>query len=154
MISIDHVHPALVHFPIVLLLLGVVLDFAVLARGGDLAARDCLAVSAGGALVLGAIAAAVAAYFGDIALDAAVAKGFPAAPLERHQFLGVTTLVIFAVLALVRLALGWRRTPLAGPRGWVLFLLGAAGAGVLLTAAYFGGDLVYRLGVNVIPVQP
>jgi uncharacterized membrane protein len=154
MISIDHVHPALVHFPIVLLLLAVVLDLAVLVRKGDLTARDCLATTASGALVLGAIAAAVAAYFGDVALDIAMTKGFPGDALERHEELGVATLSIFAVLAVLRLALRWQRIPLAGLRGWVVFALGAAGAGVLLTAAYYGGDLVYGLGVNVVPATP
>ncbi|VAW82308.1 hypothetical protein MNBD_GAMMA14-2196, partial [hydrothermal vent metagenome] len=34
------------------------------------------------------------------------------------------------------------------------FAISLVGTGTLLTAAYFGGELVYNLGVNVAPVQP
>jgi len=152
--QVQYIHPMLVHFPIVLLLLAVALDVVIVGRGGDLAARRCVSGTALAMLVLGAVAAAVAAMFGDMALDVARAHGFPAPPLERHADLGITTMVFFSVLALARLFAWWRRIPLAGGRGWGLVVLGLVGVGILITTAWFGGELVYHIGVNVEPVTP
>jgi uncharacterized membrane protein len=153
MIDINHVHPMVVHFPIVLFLTAVAVEAIVLVRGGDLAARQCLPGLALAALVLGAVAAMVAASFGDIALDAAADKGFPKNPLEEHADLGMTTVVFFGALALVQITAWWRRIPLAGGRGWIVFAVGVVGIAILLDTAYHGGELVYHYGVNVDAVK-
>ena len=154
MIDLVHIHPMLVHFPIVLFLLGAALELLVMIRGGDLAARQCLANGALALMVLAAVAAGVAAFFGDIAFDHAVALGFPKAPLERHAGFGYTTMWFFIAYAALYLLAWWRRFPLAGGRGWLWFVVGLAGVALVLVTAYFGGDLVYRIGVNVSPVTP
>jgi uncharacterized membrane protein len=79
MVDVAPIHPMLVHFPIVLYLLAVGLQLLDLLRHGDLSTNHCL-----GPLLLAATTAAVAAFFGDIALDHAIERGFPAAPLESH----------------------------------------------------------------------
>ncbi len=154
MIDIAHIHPMLVHFPIVLYLLAVGLQLLVLLRRGDLADNTCLSNSALGALVLAAVAAAVTAFFGDIALDHAVALGFPRAPLETHADLGISTMSMMLVLAGFHLLARWRHWPLAGGRGWLAWLVALAGVALLIVTAYHGGDLVYRIGVNVQAVTP
>ncbi len=154
MIDIAHIHPMLVHFPIVLLLLAVFIDFLVLLKGGDLAAKNCLPSVGLSALLLAALAAAAAAVFGDIALDKAVDLGFDKAPLEKHEELGLTTLWMLIGLAIWQVFARWRGIRLNATMGWLFFVITLAGAGVLLTAAYFGGELVYSLGVNVAPVKP
>lgn len=154
MIDVAHIHPMLVHFPIVLFILGVALEFVVMIRNGDLSPRDCPSRVALATLLLGTLAAIAAAIFGDMALDKAVALGFPKAPLEEHEALGLTTMWIFIGLCAVQLLALWRRVALPGWRGWTLTVLGLAGVGVLLVAAYHGGELVYALGVNVAPVKP
>lgn len=105
-------------------------------------------------LSLGALSAAVTAAFGGLAAGKAVAAGFPEAVFETHETLGLTTMWIFLVLAALRLLATWRGFSLSGSRGWTLALAGVAGIGVLIVTAYFGGDLVYGLGVNVTPVKP
>jgi len=60
----------------------------------------------------------------------------------------------FLVYAGLYLLAWWRRFPLAGGRGWIWFLVSVAGVALVIVTAYFGGDLVYRLGVNVAPVTP
>ena len=154
MIDLYHIHPMLVHFPIVLFLLGAALELLVLTRGGDLSARQCLAQSALALIVLAALAAAVTAFFGDIAFDHAVGLGFAQAPLERHADFGYTTMWFIIVYAALYLLAWWRRVPLAGGRGWLWFIVSLAGIALVLATAYFGGDLVYRIGVNVAPVSP
>lgn len=154
MIDLSHVHPMLVHFPIVLLLLAAVLDLIAVARGEDLAGGQFAARAAVWAIGLGALGAVAAVVFGDVALDHAIDRGFPVAPLEQHEELGMTTMWIFLGLAALRLAALWRHVPLGGWRGKALALASVAGVGLLLTTAYFGGVLVYDLGVNVASLKP
>ncbi|MFO1349680.1 MAG: DUF2231 domain-containing protein [Gammaproteobacteria bacterium] len=154
MIAIEHVHPMLVHFPIVLLMAAIAVDFLVLVRGGALASRQGLPVTALWALLLGTLFAMAAAFFGDIALDKAVELGFSQDPLEFHETLATATIIIFAALSLLRLFAVWRGFALSGGWGWLVALLGLVGVAVLLVTAYYGGSLVYQLGVNVAPVKP
>lgn len=154
MIDLAHIHPMLVHFPIVLFLEAVVIDFVVLLRHGDLASKDCLSTAGLVALLLAVLAAIAAATFGDIALDKAVELGFDKAPLEQHEDIGFTTLWILIGLVLWQGFARWRGLRLAASSGWVFLVFSLAGVGVLLTAAYFGGELVYTFGVNVAPVHP
>lgn len=151
MLSIEHIHPIIVHFPIVFFLTAIVIQLMVMVRGGDLAVvgRQCLSGVGFGALLLAALSALLAAIFGDMALDVAMANGFPANPLELHEGLGLTTTWILLGLAAVQLFCWWRRIPLSGWRGWLLVLVGLVGAGILLGAAYVGGELVHHIGVNV-----
>jgi len=154
MINITHIHPMLVHFPIVLFITAMVLDGYILSRSGDLGRRDCLVMTGFGALAVGLVFALGAAFFGDIALDKAVDIGFPADPLEEHELLATLTIGVFAVLALVQGFVLWRRQSLTGTRGWLFALVGLAGLGLLISTAYHGGNLVYELGVNVAGVKP
>lgn len=154
MIDIAHIHPMLVHFPIVLFLGAIVIDFIVLVKSGDLASKECLPTVGLSVLLLAALAGVAAATFGDIALDKAVELGFDKAPLEQHEELGLTTLWILIGLAVWQVFARWRGKRLTASTGWVFLAISLAGAGVLLTAAYFGGELVYIIGVNVAPVHP
>jgi len=152
MIPITEIHPMLVHFPIVLWLSAEAIAVVVLMRGGDLSARGQWPITARYSLLAGTALAALAAFFGDIALDHAVAAGFPAGPLEIHETVAIITLSIFALHSGLRFLAVWRHYPLAGLRGWLAELPGLIGIVGLLATAYLGGELVYKLGVNVAAV--
>ena len=154
MVSIALIHPMLVHFPIVLLITAVVMDIIVLLIKKDLADRECLTLIALSALLLGILSAGIAAIFGDLALDKAVSLGFPNGPLETHETLALITIAVFSFHGLLRILAVWRRYPLRGIIGWISALPGMVGGVLLITAAYYGGELVYHLGVNVAPVLP
>ena len=139
----------LVHFPIVLWMCAEVMAVIILLRGGDLSARQHWPLTAFYALLGGTLFACLAAFFGDIALDHAVAAGFPTHPLEIHQAFALTTLGIFGLHTILRLLAIWRRYALAGLRGWMAELPGLIGIVLLIFTAYYGGELVYHLGVNV-----
>jgi uncharacterized membrane protein len=149
MIPITEIHPMLVHFPIVLWMCAEVMAVIILLRGGDLSARQHWPLTAFYALLGGTLFACLAAFFGDIALDHAVAAGFPTHPLEIHQAFALTTLGIFGLHTILRLLAIWRRYALAGIRGWLAELPGLIGIVLLIITAYFGGELVYHFGVNV-----
>lgn len=154
MTDIAHIHPMLVHFPIVFFLVAVAVNFFVLLKKGNFAEKSCLPTVGLGALLLATITAIAAASFGDIALDKAIDLGFDKAPLEQHEELGLTTLWILIGLLVWQIYARWRGMRLDGTAGRIFFAISLAGIGVLLTAAYFGGELVYGLGVNVVPVHP
>jgi uncharacterized membrane protein len=154
MISIALVHPMLVHFPIVLLITACSLDIIVLLIKKDLANRQCLPLVALSALLLGTLSAGIAAIFGDIALDKAISLGFPRGPLETHETLALITIAVFSVHCLLRLLALWRRIPLRGRIGWVSALPGMVGVVLLISTAYYGGELVYHYGVNVATALP
>jgi uncharacterized membrane protein len=154
MISIAIIHPMLVHFPIVFLITAVALDIIMLLTKKDLASRQCLALIAFSALLLGTLSAGVAAIFGDIALDKAISLGFPSGPLETHETLALITIAVFSFHCLLRLLALWRRYPLRGFIGWISALPEMVGVVLLISTAYYGGELVYHLGVNVAPVLP
>jgi uncharacterized membrane protein len=100
------------------------------------------------------VAAAVAAVFGDIALDHAADLGFPHGELEEHEELGFATLWIFVALSVLHLGARWKDVALEGGKGWILAAGGIVGVVVLVIAAAHGGELVYELGVNVKGVTP
>lgn len=154
MIDINHVHPMLVHFPIVLFMAAVGLQFLVLLRGGDLGAPECMARTALWALVIAAAMAALAAVFGDIALEHAADLGFPEPELEEHEELGFATMWTLVALSLIHVGARFRGIALEGTKGWVLAVAGLAGIVLMIVAAAHGGELVYELGVNVAPVKP
>jgi uncharacterized membrane protein len=149
MIPITEVHPMLVHFPIVLWMCAEVTAVTILLRGGDLSARQHWPLTAFYALLGGTLFACLAAFFGDIALDHAVAAGFPIHPLETHETFALTTLGIFSLHTILRLLAIWRGYTLTGLRGWLAELPGLIGIVLLIFTAYFGGQLVYHLGANV-----
>ena len=152
--ALEHIHPMIVHFPIVLLLLAAALDGLNGLRGVDFAGTAVLARSARLALYGGAMAAAAAVGFGYVAQGIAIDHGFSDALIETHEGLGVTTAVTFAVLALGRATAVRAGFALAGGRGRLVAALTFAGVLLLLTTAYHGGQLVYGHGVNVAGVKP
>lgn len=149
MIPLAHIHPMLVHFPIVLLLLAFGLDFLVVVRGKDLAARAGLAQVAFWALLLGTVSALVAAAFGDMAAEIAMGKGLPESMFEGHESLAQATIAVFGLAALFRIWAVWKHRSLAGGRGWGMLAVSLVGVCLLIATAYHGGQLVFDHGVAV-----
>ncbi len=149
--SFDQIHPIAVHFPIVFLLTLAAFDTIVLLRGHGLGSRSTIASVSAGLAVLAGLGAAVAYYFGDAAYDVAMAKGYPAAPLDLHAWLGTATASILGIWALLRAWLWWQASPLKGRRAGTLAGVEVAVALLIVVTAYYGGHLVYDLGVNISP---
>ncbi|MBZ9676178.1 DUF2231 domain-containing protein [Mesorhizobium sp. ES1-1] len=148
MIPIQHIHPMLVHFPIVLIYALAVIDVVALARGQAVTRRSGAGtISTFVALAAGAFAIATW-FFGGLALDHAEAAGFSSEIAEIHESLGGITAVAFLIWGVVRLAL-WVRNRELGPASIAVPMIEIAGAVLVTTTAYYGGLLVYDLGVNV-----
>lgn len=148
---IEHIHPMIVHFPIVLVIIAALFDLwaVTLAKpAGDMPiARNIATV-----MIAGAGLSAIAAYFfGDMALDVAVSRGFTEAQLDTHEGWGTTTAIALAVFAITRLVMWRRRLDRKGNGAMLATAMSLAAVFLVVVTAYFGGQLVYDLGVNIKP---
>ncbi len=150
MFNIAHIHPMLVHFPLALLPTAMTVQLLALFKGQRLCERKCLPKVGLALLALAAVTAAIAAVFGDIALDAAVSSGIPMASLETHEELGQLSALILATMAIFAIWF-YRRQNSNLRASWIMWLTGLIVLITVLTTAWFGGQLVYELGVNVAP---
>ncbi|TJV07475.1 MAG: hypothetical protein E5Y12_00610 [Mesorhizobium sp.] len=148
MIPVQHIHPMLVHFPIVLIYTLVVIDLVALARGNTVTKRSGAGtISTFIALVAGAFAIGTW-FYGGLALDHAEAAGFSSDIAEIHESLGGITAFAFLIWGLVRLGL-WVRNRELRLLTIAIPLIEIGGAILVTATAYYGGLLVYELGVNV-----
>tara|TARA_R110002074_G_scaffold392787_1_gene578570 strand:+ start:79 stop:540 length:462 start_codon:yes stop_codon:yes gene_type:complete len=149
MLPIEQFHPLVVHFPIVFVLVLAAFDLVAVWRGQPLSGRGAIAnVSAGLAFSAG-LAAAAAYVFGDLAFDVALAKGTPLAVLETHEELGSIVAALLVAWGLVRAFIWIRSVSLSRRLGWGIVAIEIAAAALIITTAYFGGQLVYDFGVGV-----
>jgi uncharacterized membrane protein len=149
MLSLEHVHPMLVHFPIVFFLTLAVVDTIATLRGRSVTGRTGLGHASTGLAVLAALFAVASFLFGDMALELAESNGFASDVAELHEHLGMASAAAFTVWAIVRLVAWWRNASWRGGGAFGLVLVELAGAVLVVTTAYYGGQLVYDLGVNV-----
>jgi uncharacterized membrane protein len=148
-LELEHIHPMIVHFPIVLAIVAVLLDLWRIGRSRGRPPANGVANIGTVLLGLAGLSAVFAYVFGDLAYDVALQKGFSEAQLETHEGWGTITTVVLVVVALVRIAM-WRRKLDAAPAGAATALaLSLLAAAMVMVTAYFGGHLVYNLGVNV-----
>lgn len=143
-------HPALVHFPIALLLIGTALVWWEILRGARNQTADFI-------LIVGFVGALAAAWSGNGAFARLILTPEGTSAAENHELWG--TLAAWSAGA--SLAARWailaraRRRPF--PRAWL------AGGAVLWTvtvvlalgAGYRGGKLVHRMGITpaVVPLR-
>jgi uncharacterized membrane protein len=136
-------HPILVHFPIVLLLVSTLFDWA-----GYWLKRPSLTRTGFYVLVLGAFSAGIAALAGP---DHATGDASVPALLAAHQNFAVLTVGLAVALT------AWRFLAARGIGGaWALLYLGITLVPVaaVTLAGYYGGELTYHhgVGVSVVPV--
>ncbi len=143
----DPLHPAIVHFPIVLLLLG-----APLAVGAVFLRKWHLPVFAAVVLSLGGVGAIVATWTGEN--DAEVAgelAGNGEQVLEEHEEWGERARnagLAAAILAIISVALS-RKPPAARAIAAASALLAMVAAIAVVQAGHYGGRAVYKFGVGV-----
>ncbi|MBX6341682.1 MAG: DUF2231 domain-containing protein [Thermomicrobiaceae bacterium] len=131
-------HPAIVHFPIALLLVSLALDLAGMAlRRADLARAGLIAFA------LGSIGAAASALSGP---EEAVRDAAALPALHRHEAFAAATIAL--CLALFWLRIGHRGGRRA--RGKLLSLtLSLLTAASIAATGYYGGRLVYDHAVGI-----
>jgi uncharacterized membrane protein len=137
-------HPKLVHFPLVLLLAGLVLDLV------GLIGRSPRAHWAGGVLTMaGTVALLLAFICGIYAEIWAGRAGVPHQQIEVHEFAANIASWGFVVLAAARLFLSPQRRALMA----LYLVVGFAWYGLIYLTARLGGSLVYDYGAGVVGAQ-
>ncbi len=149
MLPVEQFHPLAVHFPIVFVLLLAAFDIVVLARGLEIGGRSAVANVSAGIAALAGLSAVVASFLGEIALDVAIAAGTPPAQLELHEELGTVTAATIIVWSIMRAAAWWRRISLDRGLAFGIAIVEIAIVLLIITTAYFGGQLVYEFGIGV-----
>jgi uncharacterized membrane protein len=143
----DPLHPAVVHFPIVLLLLG-----APLAVVAVFVRRWNLPVLAAVVLALGASGAVVATWTGGQAAElAGELAGGGEQVLDQHEEWGERARkagIVAALLAVASAAL-FRKPVAARAVGAAAALAAVAAAFSVAQAGHYGGQVVYKHGVGV-----
>jgi uncharacterized membrane protein len=144
----DPLHPAIVHFPIVLILLGFAMAVLSFLRPAETRSRFTALL-----LSLAALGAVAATWTGDNDEDRAEKAG-PVAEqiLEEHEEWAerARNLAIVAALAAGVAAVLQKRSPQASRGAAALTALLALGASwCVIEAGHYGGQLVYQHGVGV-----
>ncbi|HET8656061.1 MAG TPA: DUF2231 domain-containing protein [Longimicrobiaceae bacterium] len=137
---LQEVHPALVHFPIVLIPTALVAD----ALGRVMGSKPLM--ETGRRLMpIAAAGAALAGVFGLIAQESVKTDERSDPVLTTHRNLNAALVVTTAAMAAKRAR---RSRP-----GLGYLLMGAAGTATMAYSAYLGGHMVYELGVGVSPAD-
>jgi len=136
----ESVHPAIVHFPIALLLTALALDSLAL-----LVKRPVLHRVALWNLGLGTLGAGVAVLTGYQAAEIAKHTFEIHQVMELHRKLGIATLTLGGLIVVWRL---WRRDQLGIRARLFTLLVMLVMAGTLSYGAHLGGRLVYEFGVG------
>ena len=141
------IHPAIVHFPIALLVASFIFDLI-----GVVAKDDSFKKAGLYCLLLGLFGAGAAYWTG---LEAeSVVKHMPdiADALAQHKQAGIMTLVLFGVLLIGRMVLEAR--PRIRRSGYIVYLLVCLIAVInVLRTGYLGAELVEEHGAAVRPVM-
>lgn len=148
--ALEQFHPMILHFPIVLIVVVAAFDLIAVWRGIPLSGRGTYATIATALAIATGIAAMATAMLGDVALDIAQSRGYSPALFDMHEDMGWNAAIAFGLWGAIRAALWWTQTPLTGRRKAAVGAVDVALVLFVVSVAYFGGQLVYEHGVNVV----
>lgn len=140
LLPMESVHPLLVHFPIALLLTALLLDGLAIVLKRPTIHRVAL-----WNLTLGTLGAGAAVWSGYQAADIAKHTFEIHQVMELHRKLGITTLILGALVVAWRL---WKHDQLGGCARLLALLAMLGMTGTLTYGAHLGGRLVYEFGVG------
>ncbi|MDG4875312.1 hypothetical protein P9273_09405 [Mesorhizobium sp. WSM4935] len=126
----------------------VIIDIAALAGSNAVTMRSGVGTISTFVAVAAGLLAIVTWLFGGMALDYAEAAGFSSEIAEIHEGLGTISAFTFLGWGVIRLAL-WIRNRELRTLGFAIPAIEIAGAVLVTATGYYGGQLVYDLGVNV-----
>jgi uncharacterized membrane protein len=138
-VQLFHVHPAVVHFPVALLVA------APLVQAVGRARRHAGLEAASSWLLWAGVVTLWAAAASGLVAERTAPRVPPALEvLHEHRALGLWTTGLFTALAAGRIFLRQRWTVLQ-------LLVGLGAAALLVSTAVHGGELVYGFGMGVVP---
>lgn len=137
MMSLSHLHPMLVHFPIALIALGFIADFASLIFKKE----ACLSMTGFYLLIVGTLGAMAALASG--ILFTSEMNGSAGQVKETHELFAWITLSLLVLTSVLRSYILLKKKEDSNLK-WIAFVLyGLAAISVSLTG-FYGGTLVYN----------
>jgi len=137
MFSTSHLHPMLVHFPIALVAIGFLAEFAFLLFKKEV----CLTKIGFYLLVIGTLTACATWLSGD--LFTSEMSGAAGEIRETHELLATITVVLLIATLVLRSALLFKKSENTKLKTLAFVLYGLAALSVSATG-FFGGTLVYN----------
>lgn len=137
MLSLSHLHPMLVHFPIALIVVGFIVDVASILYKKE----ACLSTLGFYLLILGTLAALTALLTGTLFTDEM--SGAAGTVKDTHELFAWTTVGILVVLSAFRIFLKAKALEGTSFKWIALTLYGLAAISVSITG-FYGGTLVYN----------
>ncbi len=137
MISISHLHPMLVHFPIALIVFGFIAQISSLIFIKEV----CLSKTTFYLLIAGTLTAVVSWLSG--ALFTAEMSGMAGEIKETHEHAALVTLVLLIVTSALSISIKIKGNESRNLNRAILVLYGMATIAVSITG-YYGGTLVYN----------
>ncbi len=140
----SNIHPLIIHFPIALLVIAVTADFAGLILKRYLWIKP----AALWLYIFGALGTIGAYLTGKQAADIVYFPPSSYPVISTHADLALYTMLFFGIYALVRLFIFWKKWDRSTVVSVILFIIAAAGLGLVQQTAEHGGELVFRYGVG------
>jgi len=129
------IHPIIVHFPIVLLIIGVITLWISYWKS-DFFERVALY-----SLISGFLGLVAAVISGNLSINYAESQFSPNPELlSNHQMFGILTTICFAVTLIILLIRKKKKTTLGG---FTLFVFSLLGLILLFISGHYGGQIVY-----------
>ena len=139
-------HPLIIHFPIALLIVGVICDAI-----GILNHRNFMLKAGYLLFSLGAITAIPAALTGNYAADLTQNIERITSDLDDHDTLSTITTLLAVAITLIRTHLIFKNQ-FTGAIRHLYLMLALTIAGLICASGYTGGHLVYNYGAGTTPV--
>ncbi len=143
MFDTQHIHPMIVHFPIALLIVGLLADAA-----GLFSKKEFFSKAGFYLLILGTIGVIAAYFSGNLAGDGVTEAGPLKQALETHEDAAGLSIWLMSAAALVRIAFVAVKK-YSGSLKWVAFALFLIGVLSIARTGYYGGELVYKHAAGV-----
>jgi uncharacterized membrane protein len=143
MIDIQHIHPMIVHFPIALLIVGLLADAL-----GLFSKKEFFSKAGFYLLILGTLGVIAAYVSGNMAGEGVTEAGSLKQALEIHEGAAELSVWLMVVAAIVRIAFVVFKK-YSGVLKWGAFVLFLIGVLSMARTGYYGGELVFKHAAGV-----
>ncbi|HSD64248.1 MAG TPA: DUF2231 domain-containing protein [Ignavibacteriaceae bacterium] len=139
----DYIHPMIVHFPIALLIVGLLADFI-----GLISKKEFFSNAGFYLLILGTLGVVAAFITGQSAGEGVTETGSLKLALENHEDAAQLSIWLMSAAALVRIMFVAIKK-YSGVLKWIAFALFLIGVLSIARTGYFGGELVFKHAAGV-----
>lgn len=143
MIDTQHIHPMIVHFPIALLIVGLLADAVGLFSNKEFFSKAGFYL-----LILGTLGVVAAFFSGNLAGEGVTEAGSLKQALETHEDAAELSVWLISIAAIVRITFVAVKK-YSGILKWSAFALFLIAVLSIARTGYYGGELVYKHAAGV-----